>query len=320
MGRQGNTAWVWAVVASGLLGATPRVEALDLVFPAPAEVTASRSESAATQRLPTGPFADGALPTIVQEGSVALRAFRLPLDGASTLDLMRGLRTQLEAAGHEILFDCETDACGGFDFRYGMDVLPEPDMHVSLGDFRYLLARKAGGHVAVMVSRAGETAFVQITEVGTETAMAVPKPAPLPRAVAEPAPPPASGLIARIEAGEAEVLEDLVFSSGSSVLAEGDYASLSLLAAWLTADPARKIVLVGHTDASGGLEENINLSRLRAESVRQVLLSSKNVRPEQVLAEGVGYLSPRVSNLTEEGRQKNRRVEVMVTSTALLAP
>ena len=319
MGRQGNTACVWAVVAFGLLGSMTRAEALDLAFPAPAEMTASRSESAATQRLPIGPFVDGVLPTVVLEAGTVLQTFRLPLEGASTLDLMRGLRNQLVSAGYEIIFECETDACGGFDFRYGLKVLPEPDMHVNLGDFRYLLARKAGGHVAVMVSRAGDAGFVQVTEVGAEPAMAI-KPAPPPETRLEPAPKPAAGLIVRIEAGSAEVLADLVFPSGSSVLAEGDYASLSLLAAWLAADPARKIVLVGHTDASGGLEENINLSRLRAESVRQVLLSSKNIREEQVLAEGVGYLSPRFSNLTEDGRQKNRRVEVMVTSTGLLAP
>jgi OOP family OmpA-OmpF porin len=40
--------------------------------------------------------------------------------------------------------------------------------------------------------------------------------------------------------------------------------------------------------------------------------------PDQVQAEGIGPLSPRVTNLTEEGRRQNRRVEVMVTSTELL--
>jgi OOP family OmpA-OmpF porin len=57
---------------------------------------------------------------------------------------------------------------------------------------------------------------------------------------------------------------------------------------------------------------------LRAESVRQALLAIQGVVPDQVRAEGIGPLAPRATNLTEEGRRQNRRVEVMVTSTELL--
>ena len=46
------------------------------------------------------------------------------------------------------------------------------------------------------------------------------------------------------------------------------------LADWLAADPARRIALVGHTDASGGLAANIALSKQRAEAVRQALLTA----------------------------------------------
>jgi outer membrane protein OmpA-like peptidoglycan-associated protein len=75
------------------------------------------------------------------------------------------------------------------------------------------------------------------------------------------------------------------------------------------------VALVGHTDTSGGLETNIVISRRRAEQVRSVLLGQYDVPREQVTAEGVGYLSPRASNLTEAGQQANRRVEVVVTKT-----
>ena len=75
------------------------------------------------------------------------------------------------------------------------------------------------------------------------------------------------------------------------------------------------MALVGHTDASGGLDVNIAVSRQRAQSVRQRLIDRYDIPARQVDAQGVGYLSPRASNLTEAGRQKNRRVEVMMTST-----
>ncbi|MFN3845176.1 MAG: OmpA family protein, partial [Paracoccaceae bacterium] len=71
--------------------------------------------------------------------------------------------------------------------------------------------------------------------------------------------------------------------------------------------------------ASGGLEGNIALSRKRAEAVRQYLIKEHGIPAKQLEAQGVGYLAPRASNQTDDGREKNRRVEVMVTST-LIAP
>lgn len=315
----------------GALVLSSPVSALELDLPGPAEVSAERVEAFGSLRLPTGPFAGGVLPTQLVEGALSQTAFRLAGQNLSTLEVLQGLRVQAEAAGYTLAFTCETEACGGYDFRYGMAVLPEPDMHVNLGDFRYLLATGPAGEVlALLVSRSGTTGFVQVTRVGagaagkvqatpeaTPEATAGPQPTAPPTPQSKPAQP---GLIAGIEAGRAVVLEDLVFASGSSALVGDDYPSLRMLADWLQADPARKVVLVGHTDASGALEANIKLSRLRAESVRQTLLYAQNISPEQVQAEGIGPLSPRVSNLTEEGRRQNRRVEALMTSTALLTP
>jgi OOP family OmpA-OmpF porin len=119
----------------------------------------------------------------------------------------------------------------------------------------------------------------------------------------------------RLEAGGFVVLEDLVFESGSSRLEEGDFDSLSALAAYLKANPGRTVTLVGHTDASGSLSGNTALSRNRALSVRERLLTTYGVPASQVTAEGAGFLAPRDTNLTEEGRARNRRVEVILTST-----
>lgn len=319
-------------------GTSLAAPALELAFPGPAEVTANRAEAVTSFRLPIGPFAGGSLPTQLAEGALNQTAFRLDLPQPSTLEVMQSLRGQLTAAGFEVLYECETDACGGFDFRYGTDVLPEPDMHIDLGDFRYLAAQRMGGdgvdYLSLMVSRSAQQGFVQVTEVrhGARVTAST-KSAPAKPLVAKPqgfalpkadAPgqtiPGLADLGQRLELGQAQVLEDLVFPSGSSSLAEGDYASLAALADWLSADPQRKVTLVGHTDASGGLAGNIKLSQLRAESVRQSLLYAHKIAPGQVAAEGVGYLAPRDSNQSEDGRRKNRRVEVVPTSTQLLAP
>jgi OOP family OmpA-OmpF porin len=111
------------------------------------------------------------------------------------------------------------------------------------------------------------------------------------------------------------VLDDLDFASGAASLQGDDYASLSAVAAWLEANPDGTIALVGHTDASGSLAANIALSERRAEAVAEALVDRYGVDRDRVVARGVGFLAPRATNQTEEGRQKNRRVEVVVTST-----
>ena len=90
---------------------------------------------------------------------------------------------------------------------------------------------------------------------------------------------------------------------------------MARLGAYLLANPDKTVALVGHTDAEGSLAGNIALSQRRAASVLERLVSVYGVPRSQMEAEGVGYLAPRLSNLTEEGRRKNRRVEVIMTST-----
>jgi OOP family OmpA-OmpF porin len=118
----------------------------------------------------------------------------------------------------------------------------------------------------------------------------------------------------RLTSGGAQVLTDLAFDSGSAVLLQDAFASLNELAAFLKDNPGVQVVLVGHTDATGELGANIALSRERARSVRQRLLTEFDIPARQIDAEGVGYLSPRAPNDTEEGRVANRRVEVMLLS------
>jgi OOP family OmpA-OmpF porin len=279
-------------------------------------------------RLAVGAFSGGEIPTTLAEGAIDQTAYRLDTADLTTLELLQPIRAQIEGAGFTVLFDCETEVCGGYDFRYGTAMLPEPDMHVDLGDFRYLAAKRTGPqgdeYISLVVSRSQDNAFVQVTRIG-KLAQPVPRftastKTPLSKPADQTAlslsvQPAATDLAARLTNGQPEVLEDLVFPSGSAELAEGEYPSLQALADWLKANPDRAVTLVGHTDNAGSLAANIAVSKKRAASVRQTLLTVYGIPADQVQAEGVGYLAPRDSNQTEEGRQKNRRVEVMLTST-----
>lgn len=305
-----------------LLMAAP-CHAVSLDLPGNASVTAESSGTGAI-RLPIGPIAAGTVPTREYTGQIARQAWTIP-GALTTFQVLAPLRTQLLADGFTLLTDCDATTCGGFDFRFAIDVLPEPGMHVDLGDFRYVSAEKSGPSgteaVSLLVSRSASAAFLQIAVVeagGTaapDGATITVTPGDLPGGEVRPDAidyQPGS-LPEQLRGQGYVVLDDLTFATGSTELGPGPYASLQELAAFLNASADRTVVLVGHTDATGGLDINIAVSRKRAASVVERLITAYNVPRAQIAAEGVGYLAPRASNLTEAGRTLNRRVEAVLT-------
>lgn len=297
--------------------------ALTLEFPGPATPTAMPAMARASYALPTARWADGELPVEVIDGMVERAAWQIDAPKLSSLDLMQPLRAQLVAMGFEPIFECETMGCGGFDFRFATDVLPEPQMHVDLGDFRFLSAERkgTGGRdvVGLMVSRSASKGFVQLTravaDAGPDLFAATNKASAGLDPFVAPVIAPAAEAMSELLTGGAVVLEGLDFGTGAADLSDGRYESLATLAEWLKQNPDKTVALVGHTDASGGLDGNIVISKRRAASVRARLIEVYAVPATQIEAQGVGYLSPIATNLTEEGRQKNRRVEAILTST-----
>ena len=284
--------------------------ALDLALPAEAVAVATRSTATGSLRLPTGPYRAGDVPSLVLEGAVEETAWQIPNTDLSALALLAPLRAQVREAGFDILLDCEAFGCGGFDFRYTLTLLPEPEMHVDLGDFHYLSAMRGDEGISIVTSRSATTGFVQITHLGTTG------PAPalsaMPRAGQTEAEQATVG--ERLLTQGSVILEGLRFAPGSGALDRTDGAAITALARWLAENPSLSIALVGHTDASGPLEGNITLSRQRAEAVRRVLTETYGIDPGRIEAQGVGYLAPIANNLTEDGRRLNRRVEAMVVT------
>lgn len=79
----------------------------------------------------------------------------------------------------------------------------------------------------------------------------------------------------------------------------------------LDENPKLKVHIVGHTDNVGKLDYNIELSKRRAEAVVRELLVKYKISKDRLRAFGVGSLCPVATNDTEDGRAKNRRVEVV---------
>ncbi|MCG6901448.1 MAG: OmpA family protein [Rhodobacter sp.] len=307
-----------AAITGLMLLAPAAAAALTLDFPARAIPVAERETSGDSQFFPTAPVGEDKPAGTMVEGALRQQAWRLDSASLTTLQILAPLRAQLIQAGFTTLFECEDRSCGGFDFRYQIDVLPEPDMHVNLGDFRYFSARRDNGgkpeYLSLLISRSANSGFVQLTRIGA------PEDAPQIKASVTVAPAglaltPAGPVGEQLEDVGHATLDDLTFKTGSSELGDTEFASLKELAGYLDAHPDRKVVLVGHTDAEGALDANIALSRRRAAAVAERLIKAHGVNSGQVSADGVGFLAPRASNLTTEGRNLNRRVEVILSST-----
>lgn len=294
------------------------LHALALSPPGADAPVAEDSRGPDSYAVPVGPFAGGQVPTLRAEGHLTHRVWHVPGEGLTTLQILAPLREALTAAGYAIIYDCAAAECGGFDFRYALDLMPEPTMHVDLGDFRFLSARNTASgrpdYICLTVSRSATRGFVQMTRIGPEGAAA-----PAPRGSTKrprPTLPVATGDIAtQLERNGHTVLGDVRFATGSSRLEDGEFASLKALAGYLAEHPDRSVVLVGHTDAEGGLAGNVALSRKRARAVMDYLTGTLGVPARQVAAEGVGFLAPLTSNLDAAGRTRNRRVEAILSPT-----
>jgi len=302
-------------------------QALTLDFPGAAALVNQQQEKSGTYEMPVGPWRDGAIDVLDAQGEVDRQAWTLPNSGLTTEQMLQPLKKQLLADGFDVMFECATAACGGFDFRYNTEVLPEPEMHVDLGDFRFLSAKRgadmdaipgAGEYVTLMVSRGNNAGYVQIIHVGPADVTAIKLVASTKN--------PAADTVSKLTTTEADcaqalekkgsyILEDLSFKTGSSTLSDQKFASLQSLATYLKEHPDRTVMLVGHTDAKGSLAGNIALSKKRAAAVAKRLVSEYGVKSAQLSAQGMGFLAPRASNLTDDGRTRNRRVEVILTST-----
>jgi OOP family OmpA-OmpF porin len=192
-------------------------------------------------------------------------------------------------------------------------------MHVDLGDYRFIATqRSVDGTVellSLLASRSSSAGFIQIIRVGAANGATVAAAdAPEVRGVRAEVATITGDLAQSLEDQGRFILSGLVFETGSAQLGDAIFGSLQYLADYLIANPDRTVALVGHTDFVGSLDGNIALSKRRAGSVLERLVTTYDIPRHQLDAQGMGYLSPVASNLTEEGREANRRVEVIITS------
>jgi outer membrane protein OmpA-like peptidoglycan-associated protein len=118
--------------------------------------------------------------------------------------------------------------------------------------------------------------------------------------------------VQKTERGLVLTLGDVLFDTGQATLKSGAYGTLDRLATALRDKSGRKVLIEGHTDNVGSDESNQGLSERRAQSVQSALMQ-RDVARSQMTALGKGENFPIASNDSADGRQSNRRVELIFT-------
>ncbi|MDT8284726.1 MAG: DUF4892 domain-containing protein [Thermovirgaceae bacterium] len=250
------------------------------------------------------------------EGKVTRILYIVP-EGRSSLEVFRNYEGELKEKGYEILFSASKEDLGPYDSF--AETLYGRDRHYPIpGDERtknqqFLSARldRPEGNVFVTLCAlenhfwGSETKMekgrtyvrVDITETKPmETKMVVVTSEEMAKGIEE------TGRIA---------LYGIFFDTDKTDIKPESVPALEEISKLLKASPDLKVLVVGHTDSTGDREYNMGLSRRRAESVVKYLQEKYQIPASRMIPAGAGMLAPVASNRTDEGRAKNRRVELV---------
>jgi OmpA-OmpF porin, OOP family len=250
--------------------------------------------------------------TIPLEGKLTRITYRGPAD-RSALEVFRNYEQALKAAGFQTVFACGRDECGGRNFNHA--VSPRA-AYTAFGEYhaeqRYLAARLARSEGDVYVSlyvvlnKAGggpdkDRPMIQLDVIelkAMEERMVVAKADDMQRELG------AEGRVA---------VYGILFDLDKDTLRADSKPQLEEIAKLLKGAPALKVLIVGHTDARGGMDYNQKLSERRARSVVEAIPHDYGIDRGRLTPVGVGMAAPVSTNRTDEGRGLNRRVELVDT-------
>jgi len=117
----------------------------------------------------------------------------------------------------------------------------------------------------------------------------------------------------KVEVGATVVLENIFFETGKATLKPESFPQLDQVVTFLESNRRLSMEISGHTDNTGSLKTNTELSQSRAEAVVAYLVE-KGIEKSMLDAKGYAFSQPITPNDTPEGRAKNRRVEFKILS------
>jgi outer membrane protein OmpA-like peptidoglycan-associated protein len=280
----------------------------DWVFinPFPGSKTvASESRKGQKLSLPEAPVDSSGKPgrSVEVQGKVGRLVWKNP-KGKSTQELYDHYAQQLSKGGFKPLWACAGKECGAPMTVPMLGKVPgSADSHFAVAQ---LIRRDRGDVFAAIQVAADDTTLLLIEVSATpeqkesitrEAAAAASK-------ITQPA-------IADALAKDGHVaLGDILYKPGEVALRPEAASVVKSIAAELKKDAALKLYVVGHTDSQGKFKDNLSVSKKRANWLVKEL-TKQGVSGARLQADGVGPLAPIASNDTDEGRARNRRVELV---------
>jgi len=268
------------------------------------------------------------------EGELTRLVYLLP-ENRSPLEVLRNYQDVVAKAGGEVLFQCKGEDCGGDAGRSSSG--GGGDTSLTMHFFTEKMVKDpafSNGNCAV-TSRIADQRFFsgRIPVDGGDAHVAVqtfviPDGGPYCKAftnrtiavvhVLEPKARDRKMVVVKademakaLDTAGRVVLYGILFDTDKAELKPESDPTLAEIAKLLTAQPTLAVVVVGHTDNVGNYDYNIDLSKRRAAAVVGALAKRFQVPAERMKSAGVGMVAPTASNLGEDGRAKNRRVEVV---------
>jgi outer membrane protein OmpA-like peptidoglycan-associated protein len=237
------------------------------------------------------------------EGKITRITYLTP-NGRSTLEVYRNFEAALKTAGFQVLFSCAEPNCG-----YGnVSQTVNTDNVVNYWNNGF-----AQRHLSAKLSRPAGDVYVSLHVINNLDG------APVAQVDVIEMKPMESGLVTVNAAslagdisrtGHASVY-GIYFDTGSADVKPESEGTLKEIAKLLQEHSDLKLYVVGHTDNQGAFDMNMDLSRRRGEAVVRALTVKYGVAAARLRAAGDGPTAPVSSNDTEEGRSKNRRVELV---------
>ncbi|QRY80026.1 DUF4892 domain-containing protein [Pseudomonas sp. PDNC002] len=242
------------------------------------------------------------------EGRITAIDYRIP-GQKSALEVLRNYQQATGAKGFETLFECQGyDECGDSVTNLLRRSGPAVNFDANIySDSRLILSKRQasdGDSYLLLIARRnvdrGDTeVFQEVVDVQ-------------PMAQNQIKLEESSELKKNLDAAGRVAVYGVHFDSGKTEIKPESKATLEQIAKLLKDNPELKVYIVGHTDNTGSLDGNLDLSKRRADAVVQALGSGYGVAAERLAAYGVASLSPVASNTEETGRTLNRRVEIVL--------
>lgn len=258
------------------------------------------------------------------EGRVTRLVYVTPL-GKTPLEVFRNHQQALQSGGFQTLWSCDSQ-CDNVYWRWYRQLKPQESMAFLDGHMeapkggRYHLARPVGGEDVRLWVGKQQRADGGVVTVQLITSVAVSRLTERAATwiqILEPAAMQTGQVLVRANALQAAISEQgkavlygLLFDTGKTELKPESQDQLEQIRALLKDQPKLKLLVVGHTDTVGQQDANLTLSQGRAQAVVAALVKS-GIASERLQARGVGYYAPVAPNANEEGRARNRRVELV---------